>query len=159
MVCSWILKFHNSLYFSESRTGSGSWSYQFAVLSKPHFSLGSKWTTWTTLSCLHDLYWFCASAVHSATRWLTVSALSPHILHVRENFLILQWFYTVCTQILHFPFLASKLNTWLFRLQQWPNIVYFGKWPNFKGSHNHDSLQAIFSFLPRVPPYVSCKPD
>ena len=33
-----------------------------------------------TLSAPDDLYCFCASAVHSATRRLTVSTLSPHIL-------------------------------------------------------------------------------
>ena len=33
-----------------------------------------------TLSAPDDLYCFCASAVHSATRQLTVSTLSPHIL-------------------------------------------------------------------------------
>ena len=39
-----------------------------------------------TLSAPDDLYCFCASAVHSATRRLTVSTLSPHILHAGETF-------------------------------------------------------------------------
>ena len=38
------------------------------------------------LSAPDDLYCFCASAVHSVTRRLTVSTLSPHILHAGETF-------------------------------------------------------------------------
>lgn len=33
-------------------------SYQVDSLLKPHFSLRSQWTTYATLSCLHNLYCF-----------------------------------------------------------------------------------------------------
>ena len=81
LLCSmwrsvWILKPHYSLYFSESLTGSGLWSYQFAVLSKPHFPLRSHWITWAISSWLYDLYFYSLT---------TYSACLRDILIVNKN--------------------------------------------------------------------------
>ena len=121
----------------------------------PNFSLRSQWITWATLSCLHALKYFCASEVHSATRWLTVSSLSLHILHVDMfirhsacwgNILIVNWLlYTVCSQSL---VLCGHDNTftfffWLTSLQPCPRIQV----PNFLATSDKLSMEGFFAVL------------
>ena len=76
-----ISKFQGILCVSFSRTNSDLSIYHLVVWS--NFSLwhNSQWITFLTKSC-QVLYFFCASLLHSLIKWLAISCLSTHTLHL-----------------------------------------------------------------------------
>ena len=78
-VC--ISKSQRILCVSFSRTDSGLCIYHLFVWSNLNFLHNSQWITFPTQSC-RVLYSFCAYLLLSLIRWLIVSSLSLHNLHL-----------------------------------------------------------------------------
>ena len=76
-----MFEFHWSLCMLFSRTGARLCIYHLLVWSNWNFLHISQWITLLTQSCL-ALYFFCSNLLHSLIRWLIVSSLSPHSLHL-----------------------------------------------------------------------------
>ena len=138
LLCSmwrsvWVLKLNYSLCFSESLTGSGLWSYQFAVLSKPHFPLRSHWITWATSSWLYDLYFYSLS---------TYSACLGDILIVNKNALS-----SVESRLLWDSF-CCQLVMLLFRWEYIASVI----------SHNVNFQNVKFVRRERTPAHLNFTP-
>ena len=78
-VC--ISKSHRSLCVLFSRTSAGLCIYHLFVWLNLNFLHISQCITLPNQSCL-VLYSCCANLLHSLIRWLMVSSLSPHSLHL-----------------------------------------------------------------------------
>ena len=76
-----MLKSHRSLCMDFSRTGAGLCIYHFLVWSNLNFLHISQWITWPNQSCLAS-YSRCTNLLHSLIKWLMVSSLSTHSLHL-----------------------------------------------------------------------------
>ena len=74
-------KSHRSLCASFSRTGARLCIYHLLVWSNLNFLHNSLCITSPTQSCL-VLYSFCANLLDSLIKWLVVSSLPPHSLHL-----------------------------------------------------------------------------
>ena len=78
-VC--MSKSHRSLCVSFSRTGAGLCIFHLFVWSNLNFLHTSQWITLLTQSSL-VIYSFYANLLHSLIKWLIVSSLSAHSLHL-----------------------------------------------------------------------------
>ena len=120
-----MFKTHRSLCVAFSRTGAGLCIYHLLVWSNLNFLQIFQWITLPTQSCL-ALYSFCANLLRSLIRWLMVSSLPPHSLHLLFcwvlSILTLIWLVLTalsCTalrrdsvSLIRFPFLSQVQVFW-----------------------------------------------